>query len=185
MFRHPNTFPGIPKRIAISHQDPNVPRNGWETRNAEMRVEGEGVAHPVLAIQAQQAVIAGEAMVTFYAAGQSIPMIKAGKIKAIAVNSDKRISELPAVPSEIEAGIDLPLGTFFGMLAPAATPKDVLMPLNTEINRILEDPKFSDLYAKRLGFRNANLNVDEFNAFLRQHRAEFEKFVRELGLEKK
>ncbi len=136
------------------------------------------------AIQSQQAVVAGETMVNIYAAGLTLPMIKAGKVKAISINSEKRSPDLPDVPTELEAGINLPLGSFFNLMAPAATPRDILVRLNTEILRIMQDPKFSDLYVKRLGFRNANMNVDEYNDFLRRHRAGFEKFAQDLGLEK-
>jgi tripartite-type tricarboxylate transporter receptor subunit TctC len=136
-------------------------------------------------IQAQQAVVAGEVMVNSYAAGQAMAMIKGGKVKAISVNTDKRLPELPAVQTEIEAGMELPLGTWFGMLGTAAIPKEVLTRLNGEINRIMAEPKFVEVYMVRLGFRGTNMNVDEFNAFLRTHRANFEKFARDMGLEKK
>lgn len=136
------------------------------------------------AIQSQQAVVAGETMVNIYAAGLTLPMIKAGKVKAISINSEKRSPDVPDVPTELEAGINLPLGSFFNLMAPVATPREILVRLNTEILRIMQDPKFSDLYVKRLGFRNANMNVDEYNDFLRRHRAGFEAFARELGLEK-
>ena len=123
-------------------------------------------------------------MVNIYAAGLTLPMIKAGKVRAISINSEKRSPDVPDVPTELEAGINLPLGSFFNLMAPVATPREILVRLNTEILRIMQDPKFSDLYVKRLGFRNANMNVDEYNDFLRRHRAGFEAFARELGLEK-
>src|SRR3972149_6864321 len=59
------------------------------------------------AIQAQQAVVTGEAMVNSYNAGQTIPMIKAGKVKALAINGDKRHPELPNVQTTEEAGVAL------------------------------------------------------------------------------
>ena len=138
------------------------------------------------AIQAQQAVVAGEAMVNSYTAGQTIPMVKAGKVKALAVNGDNRLPELPNVQTDEEAGFDLPLvRSWFGMLAPAATPRAIAVRLNAEMNRITKDPKYDDLYVKRLGFRSANMDVDEFNAYLRKSRADFEEFAKELGLQKK
>lgn len=137
------------------------------------------------AIQAQQAVITGEAMVNNYTAGQTIPMIKAGKVKALAVNSDKRLPELPNVQTDAEAGFDLPLvRSWFGMLAPAGTPREIVVRLNSEMNRIMEDPKYAEQYVKRLGFRSTNMDVDQFNAFLRKNRADFEEFAREMGLQK-
>jgi tripartite-type tricarboxylate transporter receptor subunit TctC len=136
-------------------------------------------------IQAQQAVVAGEVMVNSYAAGQAMAMIKGGKVKAISVNSDNRLPELPNVQTEEEAGMDLPLGTWFGMLAPAATPRDVVVKLNTEINRVMNEPKFVEVYMTRLGFRGSNMSVDEFNAFLKKHRQDFERFAKDMGLQKK
>ena len=136
-------------------------------------------------IQAQQAVIAGEVMVNSYAAGQAMAMIKGGKVKAISVNSDRRLPELPNVQTEHEAGMALPLGTWFGMLAPVATPRDVVVRLNGEINRIMAEPKFVEIYMTRLGFRGGNMSADDFDAFLRRHRADFERFAREMGLQKK
>jgi len=137
------------------------------------------------AIQSQQAVVAGEVMVNSYTAGQILPMVKAGKVKALAVNGDARLPELPNVQTDDEAGFDLPLiRSWFGMLAPVATPKEIAVRLNTEMNRISIDPKYADLYVKRLGFRSANMDVDQFNAYLRKSRADFEDFAREMGLKK-
>jgi tripartite-type tricarboxylate transporter receptor subunit TctC len=138
------------------------------------------------AIQSQQAVVAGEAMVNSYTAGQVIPMVKAGKVKALAVNGDQRVSELPDVQTDEEAGFDLPLiRTWFGMLAPVAVPKAIAVRLNTEMNGVNKEPKYDELYVKRLGFRPAHMDVDQFNAFLRKSRADFELFAKQLGLEKK
>jgi tripartite-type tricarboxylate transporter receptor subunit TctC len=137
------------------------------------------------AIQAQQAVVSGEAMVNIYTAGQTIPMVKAGKVKALAVNSDARLAELPNLQTDKEAGFGLPvIRSWFGMLAPAGTPGEITVRLNTEMNRITEDPKYAELYVKRLGFRTANMNVDQFNEYLRRNRAEFEEFARQMGLQR-
>ena len=138
------------------------------------------------AFQSQQAVVAGEAMINSYTAGQTIPMVKTGKVKALAISSDGRIPELPNLQTDEEAGFDLPLiRSWFGMLAPAALPNAIAVRLNTEMNRIIKDPKFDDLYVKRLGFRSANMDVDQFNVYLRKSRADFEVFAKEMGLQKK
>ena len=138
------------------------------------------------AIQAQQAVVAGEAMVNSYTAGQTIPLVKSGKVKALAVNADARLPELTTVQTDEEAGFDLPpIRSWFGMLAPVATPNAIAVRLNTEMNRVTKDPKYDDLYVKRLGFRSANMDVDQFNAYLRRSRQEFEAFARDMGLQKK
>lgn len=136
-------------------------------------------------LQAQQATIAGEVHVNSYAAGQAMVFVKSGKVKALAVNSDKRLPELPNVQTEAEAGLDLPqLRTWFGMLAPAATPRGVLVRLNSEINKLMGEKEFADKFMTRLGFSASNFDLDEFAAFLKKTRAEFEKFAKEMGLER-
>jgi len=138
------------------------------------------------AIQSQQAVVAGEVMVNSYTAGQTLTLVKAGKVKALAVNGDGRLPELPNVQTDEEAGFNLPLiKSWFGMLAPVEIPREIAVRLNTEMNGINKDPKYADLYMKRLGFRSANMDVDQFNAYLRKGRADFEDFAKELGLKKK
>jgi len=138
------------------------------------------------AIQSQQAVVAGEVMVNSYTAGQVLSMVKAGKVKAIAVNGANRLPELPNVQTDKEAGFDLPLvSSWFAMMAPVATPRAIAVRLNTEMTRIAADPKYDELYGKRLGFRTANMDVDQFNAYLQKGRVDFEAFAKELGLQKK
>lgn len=136
-------------------------------------------------ILAQQAVIAGEVHVNSYGAGQAMGQIKAGKVKALAVNSDKRLAELPDVQTEAEAGMDLPLRTWFGMLAPAAIPRDVQVRLNTEVNRIMSEPAFIDKFMTRLGFSGSSMGVDQFLAFMKKEREAFQKFATDMGLERK
>ncbi|MFM9971214.1 MAG: Bug family tripartite tricarboxylate transporter substrate binding protein [Burkholderiales bacterium] len=138
------------------------------------------------AIQAQQALVAGEIMVNGYTAGQALPMVKAGKIKALAVNGDGRLPEIPNVRTEEEQGFDLPLvKSWFAMMAPAGLPRDIAVRLNTEMNRITKDAKYADQYVVRLGFRAANMDVDQFNAYLRKMRLDFEAFAKDMGLQKK
>ena len=136
-------------------------------------------------ILAQQAVIAGEVQVNSYAAGQAMAQIKAGKVKALSVNSDRRLPELPNVQTEGEAGMDLPLRTWFGLLGPAGIPRDIQVKLNTEINRVMAEREFIDKFMARLGFTGTNMDVDQFAAFLRKERADFQKFATEMGLERK
>jgi tripartite-type tricarboxylate transporter receptor subunit TctC len=67
--------------------------------------------------------------------------IKSGKLRALAVTTAKRSSALPDVPTLEEAGLKgFDIGTWFGVLAPAATPKDIVARLNTEIVKALQNP---------------------------------------------
>ena len=76
------------------------------------------------------------------------------------------------------------LGAGLGGTLMAYEMKDQLRPGDT-LTVVTKDPKYDDLYVKRLGFRSANMDVDQFNAYLRRSRAEFEEFAKEMGLQKK
>ena len=69
--------------------------------------------------------------------------IRAGKLRALAVTTIKRSAALPDVPTLDESGLKgFDQGTWFGVLAPVATPKDIVARLNTEIVKIVNSPDF-------------------------------------------
>jgi tripartite-type tricarboxylate transporter receptor subunit TctC len=79
--------------------------------------------------------------------------IKQGKLRALAVTSAKRVDDLPSVPTINESGYKgFDAVTWFGLLAPAHTPKDVIARLNAEFNKALKQPELS----KRLGDEGAD-----------------------------
>lgn len=71
-----------------------------------------------------------------------ISQIQGGRLKALAVTSQKRLPSLPNVPTASEAGLKgYELDSWFALYAPAGTPQDVVMQLNAEVNRILQLPE--------------------------------------------
>lgn len=87
--------------------------------------------------------IGGQVQMSFDTVTPVLPHIKAGKLKALAVTTAKRSSALPDVPTMDEAGLKgFDLGTWFGVLAPAATPKDVVARLSTEMMKVIQAPEF-------------------------------------------
>ncbi len=69
--------------------------------------------------------------------------IKSGRLRALAVTTGRRSGALPDVPTLEEAGYkDFNIGTWFGLLAPAATPKDVLARLSAEAVKVIRSPEF-------------------------------------------
>lgn len=69
-----------------------------------------------------------------------VPLVQAGKLKALAVTTAARSPVLPNVPTAIESGVPLDSRGLFGLLAPAGTPSDVIQLLNREIGAVLRDP---------------------------------------------
>jgi len=87
--------------------------------------------------------LGGQISMSFDTITPVLPHIKAGKLKALAVTTGKRSAALPDVPTLDEAGMKgFNLGTWFGILAPVATPKEVVTRLNSEIVKIINAPDF-------------------------------------------
>ena len=96
--------------------------------------------------------IAGAAAVTFITTVQGLPQLKAGKVKTFGVSSPKRAAVLPDVPTLAEAGVPgFESIVWFGVLAPAKTPRPVLAKLNGEITRILNTQQMRDRIAQQGG----------------------------------
>ena len=88
------------------------------------------------------ALLAGEVQVSFLSALTAHGQLKAGKVKALAVSSATRFAGAPEIPSAVEAGIPgMEAKLWFGLFAPAKTPRSVVIKLNREIGDILRRPE--------------------------------------------
>jgi tripartite-type tricarboxylate transporter receptor subunit TctC len=100
--------------------------------------------------------LGGQINMSFDTITPVLPQIKAGKLRALAVTTATRSKALPDVPTLDESGLKgFNLGTWFGVLAPAATPRDVVTRLNVEIVKIINSPEFKkkmdDIGAEPIG----------------------------------
>jgi tripartite-type tricarboxylate transporter receptor subunit TctC len=90
---------------------------------------------------ALMAVIAGEINFQFENAATAIPQVKAGKLRALGVTSEKRLNLLPDVPTMQELGLkDFVVGSWYGISAPAGTPKNVTKIIADATVKVLKDP---------------------------------------------
>ncbi len=119
--------------------------------------------------------LGGQITMSFDTITPVLPHIKAGKLRALAVTTAKRSPTLPDVPTLDEAGLKgFNLGTWFGLLAPAATPKDIVTRLNTELVRIVNAPDFR----KKMEELGAEPVGDTPQQMARQIREDTERFAR-------
>jgi len=103
-----------------------------------------------------------------------LPHIKAGKLRPLAVTTATRSAALPDVPTLAEAGLaGFNIGTWFGVLAPAATPRDVVARLNAEMVKIIKSPEF----VKRMDDIGAQPVGNKADEMARQIKEETEKFA--------
>ena len=100
--------------------------------------------------------------------------IKGGKLRALAVTTATRSPALPDVPTLEEADLKgFNIGTWFGILAPAATPKDIVARLNSEMVKIIHSPEFT----KRMDEIGAQPIGNKADEMAQQIKDETEKFA--------
>jgi tripartite-type tricarboxylate transporter receptor subunit TctC len=113
------------------------------------------------------AVVAGHTQIASTSMPPAVPMIKAGKLKALAVTSATRSPLLPDVPSITEFGYkEFDDYTWFGFFVPSGTPPDVVNKLNAAINRAMASAEVVDRFAQ-LGMASSPNSAAEFGAFLK------------------
>ena len=119
--------------------------------------------------------LGGQINLSFDTVTPVLQHIKSGKLRALAVTTAKRSSALPDVPTLDEAGLKgFNIGTWFGVLAPAATPRDILARLNTEMVKVIQSPEFR----KHMGEIGAEPIGDSAEQMAAQIKSETEKFGR-------
>jgi tripartite-type tricarboxylate transporter receptor subunit TctC len=111
-----------------------------------------------------------------------LPLIKEGRLRALAVTSEARWPELPDVPTMHESGFDgIPAYLWFGLLAPARTPEAVIDKLNGAVNEGLKSPEVRASIAN-LGMEVRSLTAREFAATLADEARNWEAAVGESGV---
>ena len=131
--------------------------------------------------QAITDMLGGRIHMNFGAGATLVPLIREGKIKALAVTSAKRGAELPEVPTMAESGLpDLTTVTYYGFLGPAGTPAEVVARINREINEALTS---AELRANmvRVGFEPTGGSPEDFAALIAQQLARWEPIVKASG----
>ena len=112
----------------------------------------------------------------------TLPNIKAGRFRALAVTSPKRSPLLPEVQTMAELGLPAAESDFVtGLLAPAGTAKDVIARLQAETLKIARSAEFRDFLAQQ-GYEPLALNSEEFSARVRTELAKWAKVVRERNI---
>jgi tripartite-type tricarboxylate transporter receptor subunit TctC len=125
--------------------------------------------------------IGGQVQLMFDNLPSALPQIKAGKLRALAVTSAQRASALPDVPTVAEAGLPgFDATSWFGLLAPAGTPKDVVAKLNAEVAKWLASPEAREKLAAQ-GAIAAGQSPEDFTRHIAAETAKWQKDVKESG----
>jgi tripartite-type tricarboxylate transporter receptor subunit TctC len=136
----------------------------------------KGVSDGVTATATGQA----DMILASYPAAQ--PLLHAGKVRPLAVSIGKRWVVLPAVPTLAEAGLTgFDRSGWYGMLAPAGTPREIVARLHSAIGAIVNTPEMSDALRKQ-GLEPATSTPEEFGAFIRNEVAQNIRIARTAGI---
>ena len=129
------------------------------------------------------AVLAGSTPVAILALSNMVPQLQSGHITGLVVTGKSRSPLFPDIPTLAEArgGENYP-STWFGLFAPAGTPKPILARLAAEVTRIVEDRDFRQRMFIDRGVEPATMQLDEFARFIRDERKISERIVKESGL---
>lgn len=130
---------------------------------------------------ARNDVLAGHVHMMFDAVTTMAPNVATGKLVALGVSGDKRNEVMPEAPTVNEAGVPGYAATIWlGIMAPKATPREILVKLNAEINKIQQRPDIKADWAKQ-GAIPYNMTVDEFSGFLDKEIEKWSEVVRISG----
>ncbi len=125
--------------------------------------------------------LAGQVMLMFASMPGIIEHVKSGRLRVLAVNNSKRSALLPEVPTTSESGVPgFEASGWFGLLAPAGMPKDLVARLNTQIERVLGAPDIAERFRVE-GASAAGGPPEKFGTFIREEITKWAKVVQASG----
>ena len=131
---------------------------------------------------ALQGVLSGEAQVMFVNLLSSMQLVKAGKLRALATGTPRRLKALPDLPTVAESGVPgYEYQAWFGVVAPAGTPPAIVARLSTELRRIIALPEIHDRLINEGGLEPIGSTAEAFAAMLPGEIERWGRLVRETG----
>ena len=123
--------------------------------------------------------LAGHLPLQFATVAQALPQYKAGQLRAIGISSETRYASVPEIPTFKEQGIDLVTTEWYGLLAPAGTPRPIIDKLNGEMKRIMALPNMGD---RLTAIELTTSSPEELGAFIRAETDRWAPLIKQLGL---
>ena len=129
------------------------------------------------------ALVRGDVQMALAGIPPSLPVLKAGRIRALAITATARDPSLPDVPTSGESGYPgLTLGGWFGFVAPAATPRPILDKIAADLGQISNRQEFKERTITRVGLEPLLQPPEQFAEFVREERARYSKLIKDLSL---
>jgi tripartite-type tricarboxylate transporter receptor subunit TctC len=126
-------------------------------------------------------VIAGHVPMTFSSVTAAVELLKSGRVRALAITSEKRFPQLPNVPTFAESGYkNLTIGSWYGIWVPAKTPEAIVTKLHADVVRVLNLPDVRNRIVE-LGGEPVGNTPAEFDAFQKAEMVRWAKVVKDSG----
>ncbi len=148
------------------------------------KISGADIAHVPYkgSAPALTDVIADQVVFTFPAIPTIQGFLKSGRVKVLAISGDKRSALLPDVPTFNEVGYkDMNIGAWYAFFAPAGTPRDVVVRLNSAVASVLTNQDFIDKQLTPQGMLPMNLSIDQVHALMRRESERMARIVQLSG----
>ena len=111
--------------------------------------------------------------------------VEGGKLRVIAVGSDRRSSEFPDVPTISELGVPgFQAKSWFGLVAPAETPPEIIKKINQDVIKVMSDPAFAQRYLAAQGLEPITGTPEQFAAFMRTETKKWGKVVKDANIQR-
>jgi tripartite-type tricarboxylate transporter receptor subunit TctC len=134
------------------------------------------------ATQAATDVASGQIPVGFQGLGTVAALVRGGRLRLIGVTTEKRLPQFPDVPTVSESGLPgFFFNSWFAILAPAGTPREITARLNAEVLKALADPEVRRKL-EDLGFAVRGSSAEELRAMTRDQLAKYARVIKEMGL---
>jgi tripartite-type tricarboxylate transporter receptor subunit TctC len=134
------------------------------------------------ATQAATDVAAGQIPVGFQGLGTVAALVRGGQVRLIGVTTEKRLAQFPDVPTVSESGLPgFFFNSWFAMLAPAGTPKEIVARLNVEVLKALGDAEVRRKL-EELGFAVRGSSAEELRVMTRDQLAKYARLIKEMGI---
>ncbi|HUF82669.1 MAG TPA: tripartite tricarboxylate transporter substrate-binding protein [Burkholderiales bacterium] len=129
------------------------------------------------------ATLAGNVHYFIFTVPSTLPMIKDGRLRALAVTTAKRSIALPDIPTMAEAGFPAARSDgWFGIIAPAGAPRKILAQVSRDVARILRDPKLRQRFALQGAEAIPDSTPERFTKRMQEEHAGFQKLIKAVGL---
>jgi tripartite-type tricarboxylate transporter receptor subunit TctC len=128
-------------------------------------------------------ILAGRVSMMFADFTSAMPLVRAGKLRALAISRIKRSSLYPDLPTMDEAGVKgFNLDAWAGLVAASGTPPEIVKKLNVELRKVIDDPDIQAKF-KNVGFEGFSSTPEELGDYMKAQLAQWGKMVKDAGIQ--